>query len=370
SGIRVVKSFANEKIEMLKFKNSSLAYVKSKRKYLKLRASLFAGMNTFVIGLIPIVATAGIYLVINHLMPVKDLITFILCVDVLIAPFFSILETCETMINAMAGYKRFINVMEIKPDIVDIDGAEELKNILGDIQFKNVVFKYKNGHKNVLENLTLKIKPKEYIALVGSSGVGKSTLCNLLPRFYDVTSGAILIDGHNVKDVTLKSLRENIGHVQQDTYLFAGTIRENIAYGKFDATEEEIINAAKNAYAHDFIMEFSKGYDTDIGQRGIKLSGGQKQRLSIARVFLKNPQILILDEATSALDNESEKFIQKSLENLSTTRTTLVIAHRLSTIKKAERILVMNHKGIVEEGNHKEFLKKGGVYTELYNMQF
>jgi ATP-binding cassette subfamily B protein len=370
SGVQVVKSFTNEELEIKKFKNSSMIFVESRKRYLKQVGILFAYMNSFIIFLVPIFAILGIYLVINDLMSISDVITFILYSDILITPFFSILGIYEIMNHAMAGFSRFIEALEVKPDILDKNHAKILQKVNGDITFKNVGFKYENSSKNVLKNINLEIRSKEYVALVGPSGVGKSTICNLIPRFYDATQGEILIDGINIKDVTQKSLRENIGMVQQDIYLFAGTVKENIVYGKLNASEEEIIKAAKAAYAHDFIMKFPKGYDTYIGQRGIKLSGGQKQRLSITRVFLKNPKILILDEATSALDNESERFIQKSLETLSQKRTTLVIAHRLSTVRMAKRIIVLTEEGIVEQGIHDTLLKKQGVYARLYNMQF
>ncbi|MDR0614402.1 MAG: ABC transporter ATP-binding protein/permease [Lactobacillales bacterium] len=370
AGIKVVKSFTNEEIERQKFKRSNLAFVESRRKYLKQIGVLFAGVNFFVLSLLPIIATMGVNLVIHNLMSISDVITFILYADILIGPVLSILGVYEIMTNAIGGYNRYIEILEVEPDIFDKSNAKVLDSVNGNIVFRNVTFKYEQGHENVFKNLNIEIKPKEYVALVGSSGVGKSTLCNLIPRFYDVNDGEVLIDGTNVKDLVLKSLRKNIGFVLQDAYLFASTIKENIAYGKPEATDEEIIAAAKKAYAHQFIMKFPKGYDTDIGQRGLKLSGGQKQRLSIARVFLKDPKILILDEATSALDNESERFIQDSLEILSQERTTLVIAHRLSTIKKAHRIVVLTDQGIAEEGTHAELLEKNGVYAEIYRMQF
>ena len=258
--------------------------------------------------------------------------------------------------------------MDIEPDIKDSENAVELKNVKGKIEFQNVSFKYNDGAEGVLNNINLTVPAGAYMALVGSSGTGKTTLCSLIPRFYDVTEGTIMIDGKDIRDVTLRSLRNHIGMVQQDVYLFAGTIFENIAYGKPGAGREEVIEAAKNANAHEFIMSFPDGYDTDIGQRGIKLSGGQKQRLSIARVFLKNPPILIFDEATSALDNESEKVVQESLEKLAKNRTTFVIAHRLTTIQNAEKILVITDEGIAESGSHEELLAKGGIYEKLYHM--
>jgi ATP-binding cassette subfamily B protein len=269
----------------------------------------------------------------------------------------------------MAGFKRFIEIMDTKPEITEKENAMELKNAKGDIEFRNVSFSY-DGGSEVLRNINLKIPAGKTLALVGPSGAGKTTLCHLIPRFYDVLEGEILIDGINIKDVTLKSLRRNIGIVQQDVFLFAGTIKENIAYGKPDATDEEIIEAAKKARIHDFIMSLENGYDTYVGERGIRLSGGQKQRIAIARVFLKNPPILILDEATSSLDNETELMIQQSLEELSKGRTTLVVAHRLSTIKHADEIIVITKDGIAERGTHEELLGKRGYYYRLYKAQF
>ena len=263
-----------------------------------------------------------------------------------------------------------MEILEIEPDIQDKEDAYVLTDVRGHIQFENVSFSYNKKSDPVLNNINLDVQPGEYIALVGSSGVGKTTICSLLPRFYEVNTGRVLIDDHDIRDVTMRSLRKNIGIVQQDVYLFAGTIMDNIRYGKLDATDEEVIEAAKKANAHDFIMELPQGYDTDCGQRGVKLSGGQKQRLSIARVFLKNPPILIFDEATSALDNESEHIVQQSLESLATNRTTFVIAHRLSTIKNAKRICVLTDQGIQEQGTHEELLKLNGQYAHLYNMQF
>ena len=260
--------------------------------------------------------------------------------------------------------------MDIEPDIKDADDATELCEVKGDISFENVSFRYEENTEQVLDHINLNVPAGSYMALVGSSGAGKSTLCSLIPRFYDVTNGYVKIDGKDIRSLTLKSLRDHIGIVQQDVYLFVGTVYDNIRYGKPDATREEVIAAAKNANAHDFIMSLPNGYETDIGQRGIKLSGGQKQRLSIARVFLKNPPILIFDEATSALDNESEKVVQDSLEKLAKNRTTIVIAHRLSTIRNAEKILVLTEEGIAEEGTHQELMEKQGIYEKLYQMQF
>jgi ATP-binding cassette subfamily B protein len=276
----------------------------------------------------------------------------------------------EQFQNGFSGFDRFYQLLQIDPDIVDTPQAIDLPEVRGDLEFVKVSFRYPGIEHNVLSQVNLKVAAGEYVALVGPSGVGKTTLCSLIPRFYEVTEGQITLDGIDLRTIKLKSLREQIGIVQQDVYLFAGTVLENIRYGKPQATAEEVINAAKNANAHEFITALPEGYDTDIGQRGVKLSGGQKQRLSIARVFLKNPPILIFDEATSALDNESEKVVQDSLEALAKNRTTFVIAHRLSTIKNAQRILVLAEDGIVEEGSHEELLALDGVYAQLYRMQF
>ena len=269
----------------------------------------------------------------------------------------------------ITGFKRFMEIMEITPDIQDSSNALELGRAHGKLEFKNVTFQYNENANHILENLSLEIKAGEFVALVGASGVGKTTLCSLIPRFYDVTKGAILLDGMDIKNLKLQSLRKQIGVVQQDVYLFSGTVADNIRYGKLEASQLEIIEAAKRANAHEFIIALPNGYDTDIGQRGVKLSGGQKQRLSIARVFLKNPPILIFDEATSSLDNESEKSVQESLERLTGNRTTLVIAHRLSTVRNAGRIVVLTENGIAEQGTHEQLLMSNGVYANLYNTQ-
>jgi ATP-binding cassette subfamily B protein len=295
-----------------------------------------------------------------------DLVTFLLYISLFTEPIKKLINFTEQFQNGYSGYARFCEIMEIAPDITDKPDAADLEQVEGDITFENVSFGYQDVEDKVLNNVNLHVKPGEYVALVGSSGVGKTTLCSLIPRFYDVTEGKILLDGTDIRDVKLRELRRQIGVVQQDVYLFAGTIMENIRYGKPDATEEEIVAAAKAANAHDFIMNLENGYHTDIGQRGVKLSGGQKQRLSIARVFLKNPPVLIFDEATSALDNESEKVVQESLEELAKNRTTFVIAHRLSTIRNAERIIVLTENGVAEEGTHEELLKRQGVYFHLY----
>ena len=296
--------------------------------------------------------------------------TFVLYISVFTDPVRTLIDFTEQFQNGYSGFERFQEILAIQPDIEDKKDAVELKDVKGDITFDDVSFQYEENTEKVLNHISLNVPAGAYMALVGSSGAGKSTLCSLIPRFYDVTGGAVKIDGIDVRDVTLKSLRDHIGMVQQDVYLFVGTVYDNIRYGKPDATREEVIEAAKNANAHEFIMSLPNGYETDIGQRGIKLSGGQKQRLSIARVFLKNPPILIFDEATSALDNESEKVVQDSLEKLAKNRTTFVIAHRLSTIKNAEKILVLSEDGIEESGTHEELMARKGTYEKLYNMQF
>ncbi|GHU85555.1 hypothetical protein FACS1894198_3620 [Clostridia bacterium] len=310
----------------------------------------------------------AMFFILNGSMKIADSIACMLYIDILVGPMFQLIELFEQIQESIAGYQRFLEILEIKPEIVDSANAIELKKVAGDVSFENVSFHYNKSEKNILTELNLHIKAGEYVALIGSSGIGKSTLCSLIPRFYEVQSGKIAIDGVDIREIKIKNLRDNIGFVQQDVYLFSGTIRENIRYGKENATEEEIIAAAKNAMMHDFIVNFSDGYDTNIGQRGLKLSGGQKQRLAIARVFLKNPGILIFDEATSSLDVESERCVQRSLEKLAINRTTIVIAHRLSTIKKAKRILVLTQNGIAEDGTHDELISKNGVYAELYKL--
>lgn len=370
SGIRVVKSFANEEIEMTKFTLGNDRFLESKRDSYRYMGAYHAGLGAFTTFINIAVIVAGALFITRNIIEVTDLITFLLYINNFTEPVKKLINFTEQFQNGASGYERFLEILAVHPDIVDKPDAKELTNVKGDISFEHVTFHYEDTKEEVLSNINLTVEAGRYIALVGSSGAGKSTLCSLIPRFYDVSQGVIRIDGTDIRDVTLKSLRNNIGIVQQDVYLFAGTVMDNIRYGKPDATEAEIVAAAQNANAHEFIMGLPEGYDTYIGQRGIKLSGGQKQRLSIARVFLKNPPILIFDEATSALDNESEKVVQDSLEKLAKNRTTFVIAHRLSTIRNAERILVLTEEGIAEEGTHKELLAKNGVYAGLYNMQF
>jgi ATP-binding cassette subfamily B protein len=368
SGIRVVKSFANENQELDKFHAGNKRFVESKRNSYWQMATFHSGLGVFTNLISVAVIVGGSLLIADGSIEVSDLLTFLLYINNIIEPVRKLINFTEQFQNGITGFDRFMEIMDINPDIVDKKNAVELKNVKGEIQFKNVSFKYDETTSDVFRNINLKVEAGEYIALVGSSGVGKTTMCSLIPRFYEVSGGAITLDGMDIRDIKLKSLRKNIGIVQQDVYLFTGTVMENIRYGKIDATEEEIIEAAKNANAHDFIMELPDGYDTYIGQRGVKLSGGQKQRLSIARVFLKNPPILIFDEATSALDNESEKVVQESLERLAKNRTTFVIAHRLSTIRNAKDIIVLTEEGIAERGNHNELLDQKGIYANLYTL--
>ena len=368
SGIRVVKSFANEDVEVDKFKVGNDAFLASKKQNYRYLGLFQSGVGAFSTLIQVSVIVAGCILIAKDNLSVSDLVTFLLYIGVFTEPIRTLVDFTEQFQNGYTGFERFREIMDIEPDIKDEPGATELKDVKGDISFENVSFRYKDGGDEVLKNVSLDVPAGSYMALVGSSGAGKTTLCSLIPRFFDTTSGKILIDKKDIKGVTLKSLRDNIGMVQQDVYLFAGTVYENIAYGKPGASREEVEQAAKNANAHEFIMQLPNGYDTDIGQRGVKLSGGQKQRISIARVFLKNPPILIFDEATSALDNESEKVVQESLEKLAKNRTTFVIAHRLTTIQNAEKILVLTEEGIAESGTHRELLEKGGIYEKLYHM--
>ena len=368
SGIRVVKSFANEDMENRKFKVGNDGFLDAKKDSYRYMGSFQAGVGVFTTLIqVNVILIGGVMIAYGN-MQITDLVTFLLYIGVFTEPIKTLVDFTEQFQNGYSGFERFREIIDIEPDIEDAPDARELKEAKGHITFENVSFKYHDSKETVLNHVSLDVPAGSYTALVGPSGAGKTTLCSLIPRFYDVTEGRVCVDGKDVRKLTMKSLRGQIGMVQQDVYLFTGTIFENIAYGKPGATREEVVAAAKNANAHEFIMQFPNGYDTDIGQRGIKLSGGQKQRLSIARVFLKNPPILIFDEATSALDNESERVVQESLERLTKNRTTFVIAHRLTTIQNAENILVLTEEGIAERGTHEELLKKGGIYEKLYHM--
>ena len=368
SGIRVVKSFANEHIEMKKFEKGNDNFVAAKKisyRYMAGYHSSLTALTTLVTVTVLIVGARGLA---EQTILVADLVTFLLYINNFIEPVKKLINFTEMFQNGYSGFDRFLEMMAIAPDIKDEENAVSVDRLEGKIEFRDVSFHYSDSNENVLNHVNLDVEAGEYMALVGPSGVGKTTLCSLIPRFYEVSEGSIQIDGMDIRHIKLENLRNNIGIVQQDVYLFAGTIMENIRYGNPSATDEDVIRAARRANAHEFIMSFPDGYDTDIGQRGAKLSGGQKQRLSIARVFLKNPPILIFDEATSALDNESEKVVQQSLEELAKNRTTFVIAHRLTTIRNARRILVLTENGIEEQGTHEELLAKKGVYESLYNM--
>ena len=368
SGIRVVQSFANEDIEREKFKRSNEAFLVSKRDNYHCMGS-FMSSNLFFQGMMYLVTLVyGGYLIAQGEMQTADLAMYALYIGIFISPIQILVELVEMMQKGLSGFRRFLDVMETESEIRDADNAAELTDVKGHVRYDHVSFHYSDDETPVLSDISIDIPAGRSIALVGPSGSGKTTICSLLPRFYDVTSGSITVDGKDIRGLTLKSLRSQIGMVQQDVYLFDGTIKDNIAYGKPGATDEEIIKAAKCASIHDFIMELPDGYDTYVGERGTRLSGGQKQRISIARVFLKNPPILILDEATSALDNESERWIQKSLEELSKNRTTITIAHRLSTIRDADEIIVITEDGIAERGTHAELLEKNGLYAAYYNM--
>ncbi len=368
SGIRVVQSFANEEIERDKFKKSNHAFLLSKRDNYNCMGN-FMGWNLFFQGMMYLVTLVfGGYLIAKGMMDAADLAMYALYIGIFISPIQILVELIEMMQKGLAGFRRFLDVMETEPEIVDAPDAQPLTDIHGRVCYEDVSFHYSDDDTPVLSHVSFEIPAGKSIALVGPSGSGKTTICSLLPRFYDVTGGRITIDGKDVRTLSLKSLRSQIGMVQQDVYLFSGTIRDNIAYGKPGAPMEEIIEAAKRANIHDFIRELPDGYDTFVGERGARLSGGQKQRISIARVFLKNPPILILDEATSALDNESERWIQQSLEELSKNRTTITIAHRLSTIRNADEIIVITEDGIAERGTHEVLLAKGGIYAHYYNM--
>lgn len=370
AGIRVVQSFANEDIERQKFYKSNHDFLKSKDDNYRCMGS-FMSWNLFFQGMMYLTTLVfGGFLISKSLMNVGDLAMYALYIGIFISPIQILVELTEMMQKGLSGFCRFLDVMDTKPEIEDAKDATPLTNVQGHVSYENVSFHYSDDNTPVLSDVSFQIEAGKSIALVGPSGSGKTTICSLLPRFYDVTEGRITIDGKDVRSLTLNSLRNQIGLVQQDVYLFCGTVRENIAYGKPDATMDEIIDAAKKANIHDFIEELPDGYDTFVGERGTRLSGGQKQRISIARVFLKNPPILILDEATSALDNESERWIQQSLEELAKNRTTITIAHRLSTIRNADEILVVADNRICERGTHDELVAKNGIYAHYYEMQF
>ena len=367
SGIRIVQAFANESVEEKKFRRGNEAFLASKRENYKAMAR-FQSSNIFFQGLLYVVTlSAGGYLIAKGEMSPGDLAMYALYIGIFVSPIKVLVELTEMLQKGMSGFRRFLAVIETHPDIVDSPDAVPIKNPQGDIVFDDVNFHYETSDI-VLHHLSFTVRSGESIALVGPSGGGKTTICSLIPRFYDTTGGHITIGGQDIKDIQLQTLRNAIGIVQQEVYLFSGSVRENIAYGKIDATDEEIIEAAKKANIHDFIMSLPEGYDTHVGERGARLSGGQKQRISIARIFLKNPPILILDEATSALDNESEAYIQKCLDDLAVGRTTITIAHRLSTIRNAEEILVIDQQGIVEHGSHEELMNAGGVYARYYSL--
>ena len=367
SGVRAVKSFGNETIEMEKFRSGNERFVESKRRSYWYMGWYNSGLGALTTLVSIVVLVAGTALITTQRMAVADLVTFLLYINNFTEPVKKLINFTEQFQNGYTGYERFLEIMDVEPDITDAEDAVSIDTVKGEIEFDDVSFKYEAKQDSVLSHINLKVDAGEYVAIVGSSGGGKTTLCSLIPRFYDVDAGKILLDGQDIRKIRLKDLRRQIGIVQQDVYLFAENIMENIRYGRPDATDEEVIRAAKLANADTFISQLPNGYLTDIGQRGVKLSGGQKQRLSIARVFLKNPAILIFDEATSALDNESEKIVQDSMEQLAKGRTTFVIAHRLSTIRNAGRILVLTANGIEEEGTHEELLAKGGAYAKLYH---
>ncbi|SCY82178.1 ATP-binding cassette, subfamily B [Alkaliphilus peptidifermentans DSM 18978] len=369
SGVRVVKSFTNEWYEQEKFSVGNDNFRLSRENAFKVMAQFFSGINFFSNAINLLVLIAGGLFIYYDRLSVGDLVGFLLYVSMFLQPIRRITALVENYQRGMAGFNRFLETLDIDPDIIDNKDAIAVGRLKGNVVLDNVTFSY-NNRGTVLENINLNIRTGETVAFVGPSGAGKTTLCSLIPRFYEIDKGAILIDGIDIRKMTQRSLRENIGIVQQDVFLFSGTVRDNISYGRIGASAEEIIEASKMANAHQFIMSLEKGYDTYIGERGVKLSGGQKQRLSIARIFLKNPPILILDEATSALDNETEKVIQESFEKLAESRTTLVIAHRMATIRNADRIMVLTEEGIVEEGDHDSLISESGVYSKLYKAQF
>ena len=369
AGIRVVKSFTNEAFETARFNQENNRFLASRSEGYRSEAWFSGGMAAFTQLITIAVIVFGAAGIARRALDLADLLTFLMCVAVLVDPIRRLVNFARLYQEGSTGFDRFMEMLEMEPELPDQAGATELTRVRGDITLRNVSFRYGEDSPFVLKDLSLEIRAGEFVALVGPSGVGKSTLCSLIPRFYDASSGDVLIDGRNVRDIRPQSLRQNIGVVQQDVYLFAGTVAENLRYGKPDASLDEVVEAAKHAHAHDFILALPNGYDTEIGERGVRLSGGQKQRLSIARVFLKDPAILIFDEATSALDNESERAVQESLQRLARNRTTLVIAHRLSTVRHAGRILVQTEDGIAEEGTHTELIRSAGAYARLYNTQ-
>jgi ATP-binding cassette subfamily B protein len=370
SGIRVVQSFANEHVEIEKFNRENNRFLDSRKKTYKAEALFYNSFETIIQLITITVIIFGSASIVNNTLDLADLITFLLYISFMIEPIQKLTHMSTQFQQGITGFQRFMEIMNLKPAIKNKSNAMTLPEVHGEIEFKQVSFRYEDHLDNILVNLSLLVQSGEYVALVGPSGAGKTTLCSLIPRFYDVTEGEVLLDGINVRDFDLPLLRNNIGIVQQDVYLFSGTVMENIRYGNPAASDEEVFAAAKHANAHDFIVSLPDGYHSEIGQRGVKLSGGQKQRLSIARVFLKNPPVLILDEATSALDNESESIVKESLESLSKGRTTIVIAHRLSTIRNAGRIIVLTEDGIVEQGTHDTLLARNGTYAHLYSKQF
>lgn len=370
SGVRVVHSFANEQLEIDKFNRQNERFYNSRKKTYKAEMALYVGVDTFIQLITVAVVLVGSNFIIGESLALPDLIAFMMYVEFLVAPIRRMLVFSSMLQEAMTGFQRFSELINTPSDIQNPPEPKLLRELKGKIDFDQVGFQYKKDHGEVFKNLSFSVNPGEYIALVGSSGAGKTTISSLIPRFYDIQNGRILIDGYDIRDLDLVFLRDHIGIVQQDVYLFSGTLKENILYGNPDADFEEIVWAAKQANAHEFIMELPDGYESKVGQRGVRLSGGQKQRISIARVFLKNPPILILDEATSALDNESEYIVKESMERLSKGRTTLVIAHRLSTIQNAERIIVLDKGEIVEEGSHQDLIHQNGAYAKLYLQQF
>lgn len=370
SGARIAKSFTNEDYEIYKFNKGNADFADARRESYKVMAEFVSGIGIISSALNLIVISLGGFFVYKDIINLGDLFAYALYVNFFMQPIRRLTEFTQQLQDGMTGFERFQEVMDIKPNIVDVKGAIEIKDVRGKIEFNNVEFSYNNGEEQVLSGLNLIIEAGKTVALVGPSGAGKSTLCHLIPRFYDINKGEILIDGYNIKNITMASLRKNIGLVQQEVFLFTGSIKENILYGNPKATDADVITAAKKSSIHDFIMSLPDGYETYIGEKGVKLSGGQKQRISIARLFLKNPPVLILDEATSALDNQTEQLIQEALIELSKGRTTLVIAHRLSTIKNADEILVLTSKGVEERGSHEELINLNGIYSNLYNSQF